>query len=265
MKNVIVDILHMFLRISGKLFDIMVGYIEEIDLELKFENERKEKERKEKEKKKINKKKNNPVNDSGLNDEINTLPEQNAVPVIYNLEKLINYLESINIKRPYNTILNKFRDFNGDEYIKIYKKINFVALFPTLKKSYEIQKTWDEFYRIILEVKNRSIHMVNIKTRTEAFFENFRKIAFDSLTTPYIHIFISHLFEQATWLQSKDFCVNDFSMQGIEKLNDSVTKYYQRSTNKKANKKNPYLRQILLKRSRVEILKHHNNLNLLLK
>ena len=45
-------------------------------------------------------------------------------------------------------------------------------------------------------------------------------------------------------------------MQGLEKQNDFQTIYYHRSTNKKNN----YIAQILRKRSRIELLTYHPNL-----
>lgn len=106
------------------------------------------------------------------------------------------------------------------------------------------------------DIKDDSIETVELKSKTERFFNNFRKISFESTITPYTHIFISHVFQQIDHLKKKGLILNSFSMQGIEKLNDFTTKYYQRSTNKKLD----FLWQVLQKRSRIEILHYHNDL-----
>ena len=153
-----------------------------------------------------------------------------------NLLSYVKFLESIKIKKPCDLDINpiKFRNFSGDEQIKIFQNINFTRLFPKMEKANVMQSTWDEFYDIIYDSKDNNITIMDIKTRTFNFYENFRQLCFDK-TIPYIHIFISHLFQQVEYLKTKNLVINDFSMQGIEKLNDSVTKYFQRSTNK--NKK----------------------------
>jgi hypothetical protein len=65
--------------------------------------------------------------------------------------------------------------------------------------------------------------------------------------TPYIHVFSFHI----TDFLKKFNNVNIFNAQGLEKLNDLTTIYYQRSTNKNL-KNNFYLKQLIEKRNRIE-------------
>lgn len=265
MENIIVDILHLFLRVADKLLDVLYQYIEQLDWiaqQEKMEENKKKKERGEviEEEEQEEDEDDEQKGEKAMEEKKNK-KKKNKKKNGENLLSYVKFLESIKIKKPCDLDINpiKFRNFSGDEQIKIFQNINFTRLFPKMEKANVMQSTWDEFYDIIYDSKDNNITIMDIKTRTFNFYKNFRQLCFDK-TIPYIHIFISHLFQQVEYLKTKNLVINDFSMQGIEKLNDSVTKYFQRSTNKKKN----YLCQILQKRSRVEILKHHNNLNLLL-
>ena len=73
-----------------------------------------------------------------------------------------------------------------------------------------------------------------------------------------MHIFVHH-----TWEFVRDFGeINLYNMEGSEKLNDLMTSYYFRSTNRNRKKK---LIQLLQKRNRIEqhLIKKMNNLNLM--
>lgn len=178
-------------------------------------------------------------------------------------ENLLNYLgflKDLGIKRPgsYNQKnVFEFRNFNGDERKKIFQNIKFTDIFPSMMDAELKQTVWDDFYLLIHEIKDDMIkENSELKRRLVIFFDNFRKISFENSITPYTHILVSHVFQQIDSLGKKGLSINDFSMQGIEKLNDFTTKYYQRSSNKKYD----YIRQVLHKRSRIEILQYHDNL-----
>ena len=211
--------LHLFLRVSDKLSEYLVIKLQQMDLSYK----------------------------KNLSD--NT-----------NLNSYFKFLKSLNLRNPYYyTESNKtyhLRNFNGDERNKIFQNTNFKKIFPSMKEADLRQQVWDEFYFLIHDIKDDALSTSEIKNRTKNFFDKFRKITFGTSTTPYIHIFVSHIFQQVDYLRKKNVCINDFSMQGVEKLNDFMTKYYQRASNKKSD----FIRQILLKRSRIEILHHHDNL-----
>ena len=64
--------------------------------------------------------------------------------------------------------------------------------------------------------------------------------------TVYIHIFIHHLWEMMKNLNSVN--INLFTLEGLEKLNDMITQYYFRSTNRRKN----HVKQIFQKRNRIE-------------
>lgn len=213
----IVDILHLFLRVSDKLFELLYRNIEQLDRGWKTD-----------------------IKDNK------------------NLYYYVNVLESLNIKKPYykDGSSFKFRNFNGDERNKIFQNMNFEKFFPQMKNSNLKQEVWDSFYDLMYDIKDELTSSVEVKSKTKIWFDKFLQITFKLSTIPYIHIMISHLFQQVDSLKSKGLYINSFSMQGIEKLNDFTTQYYQRSSNKKSN----FLWQVLQKRSRIEILHHHDNL-----
>lgn len=175
-----------------------------------------------------------------------------------NFMSYINFLKGLGIKKPYYVEkgIYQMRNFNGDEKIRIFKNINFERIFPKMKNAKLRQEVWDEFYKIIYETKDDSIDDSELKLMTGNFLEKFLKTTFETSVTPYIHIFTSHLYKQSEHLRTKGLYLNNFSMQGFEKMNDFITQYYQRSSNKKAE----FIKQVLQKRSRIEILHHHDNL-----
>ena len=69
--------------------------------------------------------------------------------------------------------------------------------------------------------------------------------------TPYIHIFVNHIWEFIIYIGEID--INSFTLQGLEKLNDLTTQYYFRSTNRQ-NSSDQFLRQLINKRIRIETL-----------
>lgn len=218
-QNIIVDVLHLFLRVSDRLMSLLHEEIEQMDLTWS-----------------------------------NKLEEKK------NFLNYINFLKSLGIKKPYYKENDSYqiRNFNGGEKISIFQNIKFEIIFPKMKNAKVRQQVWDNFLGIIFDIKDNVIDHSELKLRTDNFIENLRKIIFtdESISTPYIHIFISHLYKQTEYLSSKGLYLNDFSMQGIEKMNDFITKYYQRSSNKKGD----FIKQVLQKRSRIEILHHHDNL-----
>ena len=68
--------------------------------------------------------------------------------------------------------------------------------------------------------------------------------------TPYIHLLVSHIPEFLEVYGT----ISYFSQQGLEKLNDDITKDYFRSTN---HSERDALKQLLLKLNRLEELENH--------
>ncbi len=128
------------------------------------------------------------------------------------------------------------RGLSGNEKRKMSEKISLEVLFPSLNKTCEKNKMWKDFKTIMSSAKGKNIQQVDgIREKTLEWYFLYRSLTFQKEITPYIHIFGMHLHEQIAHLKSKGLSLNRFSMQGLEKLNDFFTQYYHRATNKKNN------------------------------
>ncbi len=112
MKNVIVDVLRMFLRISDRLEMILQKNLEAMDCTWST--------------------------DLTLNN--------------LNLKKYIEHLESIGIKKPYRIENRDvvLRDLNGVEKTKVFKTIDLASLFSTMNRKEE-KSLWSNFFQFYLK------------------------------------------------------------------------------------------------------------------
>ena len=143
----------------------------------------------------------------------------------------------------------KWRDLTGPEKLNLFTKINIVELFPSIPKAEEIQRIWVTFFKIY--------NVLRVKILSEEKIREFDKSVKDWLVlflsvyqtkhvTPYMHTLVAHIPE---FLESYG-SLAAFSQQGLEKLNDLLTNNYFRST----NHHHDALQQILLKLNRLEEL-----------
>jgi hypothetical protein len=173
-----------------------------------------------------------------------------------------------------------FRNFNGNERIRIFKELfkkylgpheynnnvqkrkNFKDLYPNIvNESYNFtyeNSVWLEFYLILKKIKKfkRNPFDPNIlKPRLLLWLRAFLKISkinrnFETIG-PYLHIWAFHMVE----LLQIHNNINIFNTQGLEKLNGFCIQYYHTSTNKQTGSgvnKNKYLKQLMSKRNRIE-------------
>jgi len=224
-SNVIPDILHMGLRITDKL---------ENNLKLDIEQ---------------------------LDETFNEHLEGNE-----NFEKYVNYLEGINIKRPFyvskSTNQLVLRDLNGTEKKRLFENIDLPNLFPELENSSTKREIWKNFYDLMYRMKDDRLSIDCIKNETKKWLENYTALPTVHSredVTPYMHIFASHLHEQIKYLKERGLYLNSFSMQGLEFLNCLDIRCFQRSTNKKGE----IIKQLIKKRSRIELLSFHKDLTAL--
>jgi len=213
-ENIIVDPLHMYLRIADKLISLLHKSLESLDGAF------------------------------SLTLELNP-----------NFNKYITFLQKIGIRNPYWIEQKKFklRALNGDDKRRLFGKINLTELFPEMAHVVTTNKLWKEMHQIMECIRADDLNTNQIKTKTNNWLECFLSLNFATEVTPYAHVFSSHVYQQVENLKSKNFSLNDFSMQGVEKYNDFSTQYFHRSTNKKGDVEV----QLIKKRNRVELLKHH--------
>ncbi|RMZ97776.1 hypothetical protein BpHYR1_018011 [Brachionus plicatilis] len=106
----------------------------------------------------------------------------------------------------------------------IFEKLNIETLFVNeLKNAPQINKIWQSFYQIYTSLKNTPSPGADvIKRSTETWLNDIHFIYYRSDVFPYIHAFTNHLHE---FIQ-KESNVNNFNLEGLEKLNDLTNQGY---------------------------------------
>ena len=156
-----------------------------------------------------------------------------------------------------NTKKKKLKDLRGDEYKRIAKNIQELGnIFKNLNKINEIMTVWKTFFGIYNKIKMNSVNTDELQKDTLTWFGTFLSVYSHEDVTPYIHVFVYHLFEFQKINETISTKINKFNLEGLEKKNDIVTCQYYRSTNRKNH---DFLKQLLLKNNRLDILSCNNN------
>ena len=141
----------------------------------------------------------------------------------------------------------KFNEhMSGNNREEILQKLDIGYLFSEITESNSIGILWKDFYDIFEKVKARELQINEIKVRCVEWMELFLSLYHRTHVTPYIHIFVTHLWE----FVERHGDISLFSQQGHEKFNDISTISYFRSTNKRED----YIEQLVSKRNRIELL-----------
>ena len=212
--HIVPDILHLFLRISDVLINLLI-------LELRRQDGLKKKSK-----------------------SSSTMPQVTVYEQFLNDECKVSfhfYPDKV-------TKETKWRDLTGPEKVKLFSKISIPTLFPNVPQAAEVQKLWTDFFSIYQTLRStEKIPHVSFQTRATNWVKLFKGVYQSKHITPYIHLFVNHISE----FLSVHGTIAAFSQQGLEKLNDDVTKYYFRSTN---HRDKECLKQIILKLNRLEEL-----------
>lgn len=139
-----------------------------------------------------------------------------------------------------------WRDLVGPEKNRVFENLRLEEVIPNRQNLQLLQKVWDEFYSIIKQVRNNELDPSELKQKTRDWLTDFLQIYPRNTVTPYMHAFVSHLHEFVSLYKD----VNAFNCQGLEKLNDITTNQYFKGTNKRSTA----LRQMMDKRNRMEYL-----------
>ena len=215
----LIDTLHLLLRITDKLFELLFKKLDKLD------------------------------NTNSV--ELDSRP---------NLKKFLVYLEKdCALTNPYYISKSKqlkLRSLSGTERLKFLKLCfekpddGLVKLFPNIDFAKEIFvcKEFYELYGVIKTHDLSQFDLTELEKRLKSWLVQYMEInESDSSITPYVHAFVFHMPEFLR--KFKD--INQFNMQGLEKLNDLATQYYHSSTNKHKFA-NEYLCQLIEKRNRIE-------------
>ena len=141
----------------------------------------------------------------------------------------------------------KWRDLTSTEKNRLFTAINIQDLFPLLENNTQIQKLWAEFFSLIQFLSKPECDASEFDQRSKDWVRLFVSVYHCKDVTPYIHCFGMHV---SQFIQLYGDVVK-FTQQGLEKLNDTTTIYFQHSSN---HRENEALKQILEKRNRVENL-----------
>ena len=167
-----------------------------------------------------------------------------------------NYLKEIgiswNLYVDKDSKMLKGRSFTGPEKLKIIKNINMCDLLPDIdrEKREEMQSLWEKFTDLMSELDElcdnaSKIEMFN--SHAKEWVRCFTSIYPTKDVTPYMHILVYHVSEIIQMHGS----LSQYTEQGLERLNDNVSKWYFRST---GFSQNLALKQILQKQNRMRKL-----------
>ena len=218
--RVIPDILHLFLRISDILINMLILELRRMD---------------------------------GI-EKLRTKEFKQST--VKHLNTYITYL-NVNCKISFHMYVDKesnvlkWRDLTGPEKCKLFASIKIPELFPDLKNADIVQKLWDNFkviYKILWSNKKLDENgITDFTTKVTSWITLFTSVYHTRHVTPYMHVLVAHVPKFLKDIGS----LAPYSQQGLEKLNDDITKDYFKSTN---HRNKGALSQIMLKLNRLEEL-----------
>ena len=165
-----------------------------------------------------------------------------------------------------NSRVLKVRSLTGPEKLKLANHINIQSLLPRVaaEECSRIQDLWDDLLALNTLFSKRPDDITpddisRYEARSKRWVEKFVGVYHRRYVTPYIHAMAAHV-GQFMRLHGS---ILPFTQQGMEKLNDNITKIYFQSTSHKGT---TALAQILEKQNRLDFLndsgacpkKHHD-------
>ena len=144
----------------------------------------------------------------------------------------------------------KYCDLTGHEKIRLFENIDIPKLLPTLTNNNGVQKLWKDFYSLVQQLGESECDDIDkFETFAKSWVTEFVALYQTKDVTPYMHAFSMHV-SQFLRLHGN---ISSFTQQGLEKVNDITTKFYQRASN---HHDFDSLKQILEKHNRLETLEH---------
>ena len=133
----------------------------------------------------------------------------------------------------------KWRDFTGPEKLILFSKIEIPSLLSNFSKKFELQELWDDFIKIydILRMKDFvAVDIPQSKITLHNWMKLFLSIYQTKHVTPYMHALVQHVPE---FINLHDSLVA-FNRQGLEKLNQFQTKDFLSFNKPQRNRCNVY-------------------------
>ena len=154
----------------------------------------------------------------------------------------------------------KMRSLNGNERLRIFEEFvgrdNMLRyIFPPNLINLDVEEfVWEKFYNLFIQLKSFSSNPIhapqnsieNLKANLKEWL-GFFLLSHHGKITPYVHAFVYH----TTQFLEMYGEITIYNLQSLEKLNDFMTIYYQRSTNRQ-RRNLKYMKQLLHKRNRIE-------------
>lgn len=232
-EDVTIDMLHLYLRITDKLFDCLIDKIIVSD-----------------------------ENDGiDLDQRIALKKFESFLIVNCNITNPLVYSQQKNLKI-------SFRTFDAKERVTIFEKLfedekcGFVEVFANYKileeHNFQVENfVWNEFRIIYNKIKafdegelisGENFNMASFKESLKQWLRYYKKLDPMTNTSPYIHAFVFHMPD----FLERHGSINLYNCQGLEKLNDFSTKYYHNSTNKHKQNRS-FIVQLIKKMNRMEM------------
>ncbi|XP_033730336.1 uncharacterized protein LOC117319683 isoform X1 [Pecten maximus] len=217
--QVVLDQLHLFLRITDKLFNLLVSELRVLD---------------------------------NISQQA-TFVELDRTKIKH-VAALENVLQQMGI--PFELFVNKdtrkleYRDLMGPEKLKLMEKFKASDLLPDRERADQIQKLWDDFSEINVLLRSESPIPEDFQVKAESWCNMYVSLYQCRDITPYIHTLRYHVSEL---FQLHGNLVR-FSQQGLEKMNDIITESYLRATNHRGHSA---LKQVMEKQNRLVLLARH--------
>ena len=258
----VIDLLHLFLRITDRLMELLIKDLIEID-----------------------------GNESA---DLSKRPSFSRLLDFLNGIMVNAYYTKKNSKT--NITIIKLRTFNGNEKLKILQKIDitqlnagqqFFSKHDTQNQKDEIRKQndlkfnnisilWKRFLQLFIKIsypnesptkiekltgltcelstkydidisQNIELEQDSLENKLKNWLRHFLDIYFATDITPYIHCFVFHI-PQFLDLYSD---IDVFNLQGLERFNKCSIRYYHGATNRQ-NKDMKWVKQLINKRMRLE-------------
>ena len=219
--NIIIDTLHLKMRVADKLINLLVSELASID-QLK-------------------------------DGDVFTLRHKN-------LTLWHQFLARIGIDtpvRPFNRDVAACvtRNFTGDEIMRIFENVSFIRDFPDITNCALKEDLWKSFHFIVSGLAKATPDTV--EASTTIWHTKFLSCYTHRHETPYIHCFTKHLHQFCSRVGD----ITLFGQQGLEKSNDFLTTEVFRATNLHFDRNNSdavilnndnYLVQLLARRLRMD-------------
>lgn len=218
-QRVVIDTLHLFLRITDVLINLL-------------------------------------IRDLRIHDGIAKATELDQAPMNSYTKSYENFLNiECKIRFKWNVDRNSkeitYRDLTGPEKVRLFKNMDIASQFPALQKAKEKGQLWTDFSLLMTDI-NKECDPDKISRKTKSWVKMFTTTYQSKDVTPYIHALCMHVPEFIKLYGN----LLSFTQQGLEKLNDISTKDFQRASNHRIEES---LKQMLEKRNRIEILEDNGH------